>query len=371
LSAGQSDATSTEFPRDLLPLLRCSRDGGLLALGPGPLSGAVGIVDARVRCSTCSTEYRIERGIARLMATTLSPEDQHEIRLRDEGFAGMTAGAFTPPDTGWRSAFSDRIEIPPHLEGLAPLDGRRVLEIGCGDGRFTLLMAQMGAQVLAVDFSINALGALASRLSSGLAPTTFQVPHPRREGDLRASVGLVQADASQFYVAARAFDRALSATPLDSRDERMAMFRVIAEALTDDGRFVGGVEHDDLMRRLLGLPTARRYSPGGIFIEHFDIASLRREAAPYFSRLHIRLIRPRVPFVNRLPLEWRVRVSRAASALPIVRQLSEILLLRAERPLRPPEEGVKRRGSSLVKGLVRWYVRKNGRAPLWDNNEPI
>jgi hypothetical protein len=50
----------------------------------------------------------------------------------------------------------------------------------------------------------------------------------------------------------------------------MAMFRTIADALTDAGRYLGGFEHDDFVRRLLDLPFARRYEHGGIFIEHFE-----------------------------------------------------------------------------------------------------
>ena len=53
-----------------------------------------------------------------------------------------------------------------------------------------------------------------------------------------------------------------SATPLDGRDQRMAMYHTISDALRDDGVYVGGVEHDDLTRRLLGLPIARRVRGG-------------------------------------------------------------------------------------------------------------
>ena len=99
----------------------------------------------------------------------------------------------------------------------------------------------------------------------------------RGSGDLLGHVGLVQADASEFHAVPASFDVALSASPLDSREERMQMYRAIAESLKDDGRYIAGVEHDDLLRRLLGMPIARRYTPGGIFIEHFDINTLRRE----------------------------------------------------------------------------------------------
>ena len=49
------------------------------------------------------------------------------------------------------------ITIDPHERELAALArvslwrGRRVLEIGCGDGRLTLRLARLGARVVAID----------------------------------------------------------------------------------------------------------------------------------------------------------------------------------------------------------------------------
>jgi SAM-dependent methyltransferase len=368
-SAEQVGVVSAQFPPDLLPVLRCSRDAGPLVIASEVRSGALGIVQACLRCRTCAAEYRIEDGIARLMKGTLAPEDEHEMAIRDAQHDGTPPDPFVPFAFGWRSELSDLLEIPPHLAELEPAN-RTVLEFGCGDGRLTMLMAQMGARILAVDFSINTLRALAWRLPSGSAPTAYQTAHRCSAVDLRGHVGLVQADASHFHVAHRSFERALSTTPLDSRDQRMAMYRTIANALTDDGRFVGSVEHDDLTRQLFGLPMARRYD-NGIFIEHFEIETMRREAAPYFSKLRIRPIRPRVPFVRRLPLAWAVRVSRTVGAMPILRKLGEILLLRAECPVRPPVEGAKRRGSKLARSFFRWYMGKIGKDPLWEDNEPL
>lgn len=354
-----------EFPRHLLPLLRCSRDAGQLSLCQEFRSGAVGVIDASLRCTECSAEYPIENGIARLMTDALTPETEHEIALKDQEYAAMP-DIFEPPPSGWRSEYGDRIEIPQHLDALEPLEGCRVLEIACGDGRFTLLMAQLGAEVLAVDFSIAALHKLTDSLPSGVAPTTYRVPPRRPAGSLTAHVGLVQADAGHFHVAPRSFDRALSATPLDSRDERMRMYRTIAEALTDDGRFVGGVEHDDLNRRLLGLPLIRRYTPGGILLEHLDIPTMRRETAPYFSQLHFRPIRAHLPFVKRLPMKVAVFVALAVNYIPGLRRFGEILLLCAEGPIRLPVEGARRSGNSLAKRFYRRYKRRKGDPPLWD-----
>lgn len=363
--------SAVTFPRDLLPLLRCSRDAGVLTAGEELPSGGAGIVDARLVCTACAAEYRIEDGIARLLDGPLTPEDQHEIALRNVEYASTTPDCFVPPDFGWRSELSDWLEIPPHLAALEPLDGCRVLELGCGDGRYTILMGHLGARVLAVDFSINALRKLSHWLLSGIAPTAYRPARRLPAAILSSRIGLVQADISQLHAAPRSFDRALSATPLDCRDERMRMYRAIADALADGGRLVGGVEHDDLARRLLGLPTARRYRQGGIFIEHFDPAAMRREAGPYFLRLRIRPIRPRMPFVHRLPLDWAVRISRAAGVLPVLRGFGELLLMRAERPVRPAVEGDHRAGSRLAKSLFFWYRRRMHQEPVWESDEQV
>jgi SAM-dependent methyltransferase len=368
-AANPSQIASAEFPHHLLHLLRCTRDAGNLILAAELQSGPIGVVQGLLKCTSCNAEYSIEDGIARLMHGDLTREDQQEMAMRDSQNAQLPIGSFIPPPSGWRSLLSDLLEIPPHLDALRPA-GRRVLEIGCGDGRLTILLAQMGATVLAVDFSFNSLRVLGSRLRSGIAPTTYQLPGSHSRKDLRHLVGLVQADASHFSIAPRSFDRALSSTPLDSREQRMALYHTIAEALTDEGRYVGGVEHDDLTRRLLGLPTARRYS-SGIFIEHFSSERLRCEIAPYFSGIHIRPIRPRLPFIHRLPYKCALYLSRIATVLPVLRHLSEILLLRAEKPVRPTLEGVHRPGNKFFKRLYRWYMHKIDKPPLWEDNEPV
>ncbi len=362
------------FPRKFLPLLRCLRDAGQLSVCREVRGDDDSIAEGSIRCSECSQEYQIENGIVRLMTDILTQETQHEIALKDEEYEAMPE-TFTPPSSGWRSEFADRIEIPPHLEALGSLKSCRVLELACGDGRFTLLMAQLGAEVLAVDFCFEALRKLGSRLSSGVAPTTYQVVPQGTIGSLVGRVGLVQADASYFRVAPCSFDRALSATPLDSRDERMNMFRTVAESLKDGGRYVAGVEYDDLYRRVFGMPLVRRYSPGGVLIEHLDIPTMRREIAPYFSRLRMRTIRAHVPFVKHGLVKrspgLAVAVSRMACALPGFKHLGELLLVSAERPRRLPVDGARRPGFMGARSVYRWYKRRKGEEPMWDPGCPV
>jgi SAM-dependent methyltransferase len=361
------------FPRSFLSLLRCVRDAGELSICGEVRGDDVGIADGTMRCVECAQEYPIENGIVRMMTDVLTQETQHEIALKDQEYDAMPE-VFVPPTSGWRSEFADRIEIPPHLDALHPLDGRRVLEIGCGDGRFTLLMAQLGADVLAVDFSYAALRKVSSNLLSGVAPTLYKVDQ-KRQGDLTKYVGLVQADASNFRAAPRSFNRAISATPLDSRDERMNMFRMVSESLTDDGRYVAGVEYDDLYRRVFGLPLVRRYAPDSVLIEHLDMATMRRETAPYFGRLRMQPIRAHVPLVKsalakRLPA-FSVSLSRVVCGLPLLKHLGEILLVSAERPRRLPLEGARRPGFMGAKSFYRWYKRRKGEEAMWDPGVPV
>jgi SAM-dependent methyltransferase len=359
-----------KFPRKFLSLLRCSRDGGELTIAEETKSEEFGVMNATLRCVACNSEYLVENGIARLMTSDVSAETQHEIDLRETEYDAMQGG-FTPPQEGWRSDFMDAIEIPAHLDEMMPSEHCRAIELGCGDGRLAILMAQMGAEVLAVDFSYAALRQFARNLSLGIAPTNYNLNSDSLIPELAGRVGLVQADINSFYVAPSSFDRVLSATPCDSRDERMRMYRTIANALKDDGRYIASLEYDDLNRRLLGLPVLRRYTPGGVLIEHLSIAALRRELMPYFDRVSFRLVRAKLPFVRFLPKNAKIFVSLAATKIPVLKEFSEIVLARAERPVRLPREHDMRPGNSIVKGFFRWYKRKRGQQSAWEEGECV
>ena len=339
---------SNHFPRDMVSLLRCNMDAGELMLAKELRGDLGGVLDAVLSCGTCGTEFRIEDGIALLLPMQISAEARHEMSIRDTiDYDCTNPRPFVPPPDGWRSVLSDMLEVPAHLGELQTSPSNTVLELACGDGRFTTLIAQTGAKILAVDFSINALRLLAERLPPG------------------AKVGRVHADINQLHLASRAFDRALTLTPLTSRDERMNMYRTIASALTDDGRYVGSFEHDDLNRRLLGLPLVRRYSKDGILIEHLTAEALRREAAPYFSNIRVRPIRPRVPFVAKLSRGLACHILRLVAALPFLRQFGELLLLTAQNPIRLPVEGRRRSGSRIAKGVYRYYMGIKNKKPSW------
>ena len=77
------------------------------------------------------------------------------------------------------------------LAQLAPVDGLRVLELGCGDGRLTFRYADAAASVLAVDPDAERIDAARAALSPELASVvTFavagaaEVAAPRRSFEL-------------------------------------------------------------------------------------------------------------------------------------------------------------------------------------------
>jgi SAM-dependent methyltransferase len=350
----------TEFPPDMVGLLRCGKDSGSFTISEEVYGNRSGIISAKLKCTKCSSEYAVVEGIARFIAADLSAEDHHEMELRDVEYA--EASHYSPCS---RSELSDLTELPPFLRVLDVGSDSLVMEIGCGDGRFTLLVCQRGARVLAVELSLNALKKLDQRLATGRAPTPF----PQDESlmrDFRPAVALIHSDASKVRLAPQSINRALSTTPLDSREQRMQLYSAIAEALADGGWFVGSVEYDDLFRRTLGLPLARRYEEDGIFIEHFDVDKVRRETAPYFKALQTWPIRPRVPFVHRFPARLGIEISNLISRLPVFREVGEILLFRAADPVRTELEDAHRPRNAIAKSLFGWYSRRAGKEPIWD-----
>jgi ubiquinone/menaquinone biosynthesis C-methylase UbiE len=77
------------------------------------------------------------------------------------------------------------------LAELAPVDGLRVLELGCGDGRLTFQFADRAKSVLAVDPDAERIASARSSLPASLAERVSlvvagaaDVEAPQREFDL-------------------------------------------------------------------------------------------------------------------------------------------------------------------------------------------
>jgi len=61
----------------------------------------------------------------------------------------------------WRTrtlgAVTERLEMAAVLEFLSPVEGKRILDAGCGDGTYSVAAAERGALVTGVDLSEDML----------------------------------------------------------------------------------------------------------------------------------------------------------------------------------------------------------------------
>lgn len=312
------------FPSALAVLLRCPADGGELVLESPAAPVASHLQQGRLKCGRCAQVVPIVAGIVRLLAAeTLDAEERHEVALRDEQTRTLSPER---ERAYWASLYSRR-ETASTLAALDLNADSTAVDLGCGTGRYTALLARSCRQVLAVDFSLESLGWLA------------------RENAPGPNVGLVHGDITRLRLTPRAFDRALATTPLDSREQRLAMHGVAADALGDGGVYVFSTEHYDLRSRLLGAPRAQRYRPGENLFFRLRRHEVEREAVPFFLDVRSRPINVSLPLSRLMPAPVRARLSAAAEHMPLLRDLGDLVLVRARRPLREPQEGVGAKGS--------------------------
>jgi ubiquinone/menaquinone biosynthesis C-methylase UbiE len=276
------------FPKYLLPLIRC----------------------------TDADAARADHGVLRLLDFESSDdqESEHARELFDDMATGQDyAEGFR---STWRLKQVDDAEIVPTMAALGDLQGKSVLELGCGTGRYTLPISKMAGALVAVDFSIASLRRLAQKLEAA--------------GLDHGHVGLVQADATKLAVEPGAFNLVTSTlvSNIDTAEKRARIFEIAARALRPGGRFIFSVHHHDLRDRMRRRPKETRYTQGGIKRIAFTAADIEREARPYFPSVRAR------PIQVTLPGAWQLRLplaamSRLLEPVPLLNDLGLLLLVEA------------------------------------------
>jgi ubiquinone biosynthesis O-methyltransferase len=104
-----------------------------------------------------------------------------------------------------------------------PLSGKRVLDVGCGDGTYTLGAAERGAQVVGIDTSSEMVAA-----------------SKRRASEKNVNIELLIADVTKLPFAAARFDVVLAVTVLCFVADVNIAVRELVRVLVPGGRVVRG-----------------------------------------------------------------------------------------------------------------------------------
>jgi ubiquinone biosynthesis O-methyltransferase len=137
------------------------------------------------------------------------------------------------PDLGpesyaqWRGSelgvITERLERELLLELVSDVEGRRVLDVGCGDGELALELERRGATVVGIDASAEMIDAARARAQRENAHVSFQV-----------------AMAEHLPFPDEQFDVVTAITILCFVDDAAPVFREIARVLRPGGRLVIG-----------------------------------------------------------------------------------------------------------------------------------
>ena len=307
------------FPVSFFPLIRCTHDGAPLQLREGN-TAAQGpedaVLDGSLACTRCGAAFAIQGGILNLLndavLDTLSATEQAQRNER---------GWTVPPQKTPAEVTSHLIEMTATLESLPVRPVDKLLELGCGEGRYTLELAGR-VDILAVDFSIQLLRSLQDQLPPGTK-----------------RVGLVLGDVTTLSLAPQRFDYALSTltSNLPSRGHREKLYRLARMALAPTGRFVFSGHFQGIRQKLSGQAKSGTYNNSGIYRYNFCLNEAFDEVGPHFASVDAHPIQVYLPLSRtlRLPL---MPLSRMAERIPVLRSFGNLLLVKADGP-RPLPSG--------------------------------
>jgi SAM-dependent methyltransferase len=144
-----------------------------------------------------------------------------------EGWHRYATASQPPGDPGGAVVYGSELPNETDLKLLGPVEGRRVLDLGCGSGRNAVALAQLGAKVIGVDEAPDVL-------------------HAARE---RCDAAAVRVELHQAALAELAFlrsdsiDAALSVMALASADDLARVLRQVHRVLKPEAPFVCSVPH--------------------------------------------------------------------------------------------------------------------------------
>jgi ubiquinone/menaquinone biosynthesis C-methylase UbiE/uncharacterized protein YbaR (Trm112 family) len=296
------------FPLRLIDFIRCDKDAGALKPEEAELKESA-ILEGGVRCIRCRTLYRINEGILDMFdpCGLLNDRSIFELKMRDS----MASSLFDHDSA--ENNEEDAMEVPSTLRKMGRTVGKKILELGCGTGRFTRHLERGCDSLIAIDFSFDSLRVASKRISSN------------------GKVGLVRADISNMKLKPESFDLSLSTlySNLPTPEIRESSTRLVYEALKPGGRYILSAHHHDIRMVLKGAPKSGAYE-NGIFYQNFTSKSLRQELGDYFSKITMSTICIWLPYISRIG-SARTLISRVSERIPLLNKLGALILATATK----------------------------------------
>lgn len=295
------------FPKQLVSYIQCCANESNLLLDK-QFADDEYLLNANLTCTECGKRYSIKEGILDMVEqdTAIDKTSLFEMKTRDSIASKYESNIVS-------DLIAYKMEVPSTIGRLGDLSNKLVLEVGCGTGRLTKVIANKSNMILAVDFSRQSLLLNANSLPS------------------YANVGLLRQNITDLKLRENIFDLALSTlySNLPSKILRKKSTKVVYDALKKGGKYVFSAHHYDLTMKKNNQPDSGTYD-NGIFFQTLTKKSLKEEIYEFFPASKIIPICIWLPLISRLS-SIRVFVSRIAEHIPVLNNYGALLLVVATK----------------------------------------
>lgn len=140
------------------------------------------------------------------------------------------------------------------ITAIMPKSAKKILDIGCGDGYLSYMLAKRGKQTISVDFSMNRLKKL-DRISNS------------------NEILRIQTDATQLGLVSGTFDAVICSEVIEHIEDFMAVLKEAYRTLQTGGTLIVTVPNKERIKHIICPHCQKSFNQDG-HLHHFDKESL-------------------------------------------------------------------------------------------------